>query len=75
MAFSATVASIVLEGNNLIVVPEATGQGVGVFCLAENCIFGWMSKKWLITMLLFGLWVGMVCITGFNYAVSYAHIV
>ncbi len=46
------------------------GGGIEVFCLEEHCIFGWMSKEWVYKILVFGLWVGVFCIAGFNYAVS-----
>ena len=46
------------------------GGGVEVFCLEEHCVFGWMSKEWVYKILVFGLWIGVFCIAGFNYAVS-----
>lgn len=39
-------------------------------CTHDNCLLGWVSTKWRWKMYFFGLWVGAVCITGFNYAVS-----
>jgi hypothetical protein len=41
-----------------------------MFCLEEHCVFGWMSKEWVWKILVFGLWIGVFCIAGFNYAVS-----
>ncbi len=46
------------------------GGGIEVFCLEEHCVFGWMSKEWVYKILVFGLWIGVFCIAGFNYAVS-----
>ena len=42
-----------------------------IFCMDDNCLFGWASNKWLVFMLLFGLYVGLICIAGFNYAMQY----
>lgn len=42
----------------------------GRLCFESYCLLGWMAPAWRSKMLLFGLWVGAVCITGFNYAVS-----
>jgi hypothetical protein len=44
--------------------------GIEMFCLEEHCVFGWMSKEWVWKILVFGLWIGVFCIAGFNYAVS-----
>ncbi len=35
----------------------------------EHSLLGWLSPKWLITILIFGLVIGVCCISGFNYAV------
>eukprot|EP01034_Spumella_vulgaris_P043349 gene43349-53821_t len=45
----ATIMSVLLEGTR-------------VFCLGDDCVFGWASKKWALKILLFGLWVGVICI-------------
>lgn len=42
-----------------------------VFCMQENCIFGWVSDEWSLKILFFGLVIGVVCISGFNYAMQY----
>jgi hypothetical protein len=38
--------------------------------LEDTSIFGWMSQKWLHFFLLFGFVMGVLCIAGYNYAVS-----
>jgi hypothetical protein len=44
---------------------------VYVFCLDENCVFGWMNRHWIAMMLIFGLTVGVICIAGFTYALQH----
>lgn len=46
-------------------------QSIDVFCTHDNCVFGWMARKWAMKILLFGLVIGVVCIAGFNYAMQY----
>lgn len=46
---------------------------VEIFCTGDHCIFGWMSQEWVRFMLMFGLWIGVVCIAGANYAVSFKY--
>lgn len=86
VAILATVASLLLEGDQGII-PIPTNQyapivngtfvssnhhsHIEVFCLQEYCVFGWMSREWVGPILLFGLWIGVVCIAGFNYAMQY----
>lgn len=60
----ATITTVLLEDSRMF---EGITWSV---CTRNNCIFGWMSPFWRWKMLIFGLWVGAVCITGFNYAVS-----
>eukprot|EP01039_Chlorochromonas_danica_P003650 gene3650-3996_t len=43
----------------------------GRLCFEAHCLLGWMAPAWRFKMLVFGLWVGAVCITGFNYAMQY----
>jgi drug/metabolite transporter (DMT)-like permease len=72
VATMATLASLLLEREGLIYAPLVTDgtTHVEVFCLAQNCVFGWFSHKWFLTILFFGIWIGVFCIAGFNYAVS-----
>lgn len=42
-----------------------------VMGLCDQCIFGWASHTWAHFMLPFGFFIGVVCISGFNYAVSF----
>jgi len=65
--FSAWITSMILENTRMF---DITDQSIS-FCFEDNCVFGWMSHYWRWRMLIFGLWVGAVCITGFNYAMSY----
>jgi drug/metabolite transporter (DMT)-like permease len=71
VATMATLTSLLLEREGLIYTPLVTDRAthVEVFCLADNCIFGWFSHKWSVMILLFGMWI-VVCVAGFNYAVS-----
>ena len=43
--------------------------GIEIFCLVDNCIFGWLSSRWFTFILLFSIWIGVICMAGFNYAV------
>ena len=72
VVFCATIASLVLEGNGFIYTPEVKDGSTAVllFCTQDNCVFGWLSRRWVWKILVFGLWVGVFCIAGFNYAVS-----
>jgi drug/metabolite transporter (DMT)-like permease len=67
------LASILLERQGVLYLPlveDPLHPSVEVFCFEDHCIFGWLSKKWIWKILLFGFWVGVFCIAGFNYAVS-----
>lgn len=45
------------------------GKGANdIFCVREDCVFGWMGHRWLQTILLFSLVVS-ICIAGYNYSV------
>lgn len=41
------------------------------FCSADNCLFGWASPRWLLTMTIFGFVVGVICVGGFNFSQGY----
>ena len=41
-----------------------------IFCSQEDCLFGWATRKWIGKILVFSFIVGVICIMGFNYAVS-----
>lgn len=43
------------------------------FCTSDNCLFGWMSSRWISTMFIFGFVVGVVCVGGFNFSMQYIH--
>ncbi len=64
----ASISSVALEGGN-VMSSRIAQNGIEVFCRQDHCIFGWTSEKWALKILLFGLWVGVVCIAGFNYSV------
>lgn len=64
VAMIASVFAIILE-------TDGSSRSLAVFCIQENCIFGWLNYHWLPKILLFGLIVGVVCIAGFNYAMQY----
>lgn len=70
VAIMSSLASLALEGGNVLSSSSAQHGGIQVFCQQENCIFGWTSSKWALKIMMFGLWVGVVCVAGFNYAVS-----
>jgi len=43
-----------------------------IFCHgldSDHCIIGWTSHKWIRKVFLFGFIIGVICFTGFNYAV------
>lgn len=42
-----------------------------VFSTQEGGLLGWLAPKWLTTMLVFGLIVGVVCVSGFNFAQNF----
>lgn len=69
VAIMSSIASLALEGGNVLSSASAK-HGIEVFCLQENCIFGWMSERWAFKVVMFGLFVGVICVAGFNYAVS-----
>lgn len=50
---------------------EKVGEPIQVFCLQTWCVFGWFNKEWFVSILMFGLIIGVLCITGFNYAVRH----
>ncbi len=56
-----TIASLVFEGTLL-------------YGVDDNCVFGFMSNKWRYVMLPFGLFVGLFCISGFNYSVCSSNV-
>ena len=72
VAILASIASILFERKGMIYTPLVTDgtTSVSVFCLEDNCIFGWFSQKWFLTILIFGIWIGVFCVSGFNYAVK-----
>lgn len=42
-----------------------------IFSTDEGGIFGWLAPKWFYTMFIFGFVVGVVCVSGFNFAMNY----
>ena len=46
-------------------------EGTKLIGICDKCVFGWVSTDWILTIMLFGLVIGVVCIAGFNYAVQY----
>eukprot|EP01031_Cornospumella_fuschlensis_P031212 gene31212-37721_t len=63
VTITATLLAVVLED---AVCPLQTDG-----CFSERGLLGWAAPAWRLRMLLFGLWVGTVCISGFNYAMQY----
>eukprot|EP01039_Chlorochromonas_danica_P003713 gene3713-4062_t len=63
VALCATILAVCLEGSKFL--------EDGEICYGPLCLLGWMAPAWRAKMLLFGLWIGAVCITGFNYAMQY----
>lgn len=68
VAICAAVLSIFLEDSRMM---SGSWSDVGSWklCYEQDCMFGWTAKEWIMPILFFGIWVGAVCITGFNYAV------
>jgi drug/metabolite transporter (DMT)-like permease len=62
-----TVVSIVLS---LAFERGPTGH-IEMFCHTEFCIFGWTNPEWVFPMLMFGLFIGVICMAGYNYSVQY----
>jgi drug/metabolite transporter (DMT)-like permease len=74
VAIVSILASILLERKGFLYLPlvdDPLHPSVEVFCFGDHCIFGWLSKRWIWKILMFGFWVGVFCIAGFNYAVSF----
>jgi hypothetical protein len=71
VALNATIISLLLERKGIIYTPSIHdgADSVEIFCFEEHCVFGWMSPKWIMKILTFGLWIGVFCVAGFNYAV------
>lgn len=68
MQYTLATTSIVALTTSIVYILQ--GNASNVFCTRDLCLFGWVSSKWNYFMLLFGLYVGVFCIAGFNYAVS-----
>eukprot|EP01038_Epipyxis_sp_PR26KG_P007676 gene7676-10445_t len=66
-AVLSSIASILFESSNI----DPISGNLDLFCVTDNCVFGWVSKKWIIRMLIFGLVIGVLCIAGFNYAMQH----
>eukprot|EP01038_Epipyxis_sp_PR26KG_P013335 gene13335-17884_t len=66
-AVLSSIASILFESSNI----DPISGNLDLFCVTDNCVFGWVSKKWMVRMLLFGLVIGVVCFAGFNYAMQH----
>jgi drug/metabolite transporter (DMT)-like permease len=60
IAFLASLAAVVTQS-------DPTSH---ILCAESDCLYGWSSHQWLKKILLFSFIVGVICITGFNYAVS-----
>jgi drug/metabolite transporter (DMT)-like permease len=52
-----SIASVLMYGSDL--------------SISDNGLFGWLSPDWLGRMFLFGFIVGVVCVSGFNYAMNF----
>jgi drug/metabolite transporter (DMT)-like permease len=57
VVFVSTSAAVILEDCSIL--------GLG-----DHSVFGWASRTWAHLMLPFGFFIGVICIAGFNYAVS-----
>jgi drug/metabolite transporter (DMT)-like permease len=72
MQYTAFTTVIVMLGTTLAaLILERDSFNTQIFCRSTNCVFGWISQEWYWKMLLFGLIIGLVCITGFNYAIEH----
>lgn len=72
MQYTAATTIVVMLGTTLAaLILERDTFDTRLFCLQTNCVFGWMSQEWYWKMLLFGFIIGLVCITGFNYAIEH----
>jgi hypothetical protein len=66
VAICSSIASFLFDGTS-----DIGTDNIEVFCRQDNCIFGWTSSHWIVPILLFGFIVGVICVAGFNYAISY----
>jgi hypothetical protein len=68
--YSASTTVCVAILSSIISTIHETDGFNSYFCLENTCVFGWMNNDWLFPMLLFGLVVGLICITGdiYNYS-------
>jgi hypothetical protein len=71
MQYTAVTTVVVTLGSSLI---SLMVENKTVLCAHEQglpaqCLVGWASHSWVGPMLAFGLFIGLICITGFNYAV------
>jgi hypothetical protein len=63
VVITSTILSLLVESNHM--------GNIEFFCVRSNCVFGWCSQEWVKIMLTFGLTIGVICFTGFNYAIQY----
>lgn len=66
VSISSTILTIFFDGTHLF------NENSYSLCLSgSKCVLGWLDNYWIYKILLFGLWIGAVCITGMNYAMQY----
>ena len=70
---AATTAVVAILSSIVSSIIESDGIN-SYFCLENTCVFGWLNDQWVIPMLIFGFVVGLICITGFNYAMQYVSV-
>jgi len=61
-----TVVVIVVSSVCAVVIDDAR-----VFCLDDDCLFGWISHRWIKLIVAFGAIVGLICMPALNYAIQY----
>eukprot|EP01037_Dinobryon_pediforme_P040294 gene40294-49356_t len=66
-----TLVVAVVSSVSFLVLELEDSLSSGLLCLADqnHCLFGWTSPRWVRFVFLFGFVIGVICFTGFNYAV------
>jgi len=64
--FCTTVEVAVISAVMCMVTGEATGAG-----FSDAGLLGWLTAKWAEKMFLFGFVVGVICVAGFNFAMTH----
>jgi len=74
-AATTVVVALISSLSFLVLESDADSSWAGsIFCRgleSDHCIIGWTSYKWIRKVFLFGFIIGVICFTGFNYALQH----